>query len=60
LPFGADARSLSLTFDDGLDPTTNTEAHATNAQILAALKARRISAMVFPALSRIGASLGSR
>jgi peptidoglycan/xylan/chitin deacetylase (PgdA/CDA1 family) len=55
---GAVAQSLSLTFDDGVDPTTNREAKTINGRILEALKAQRVEAMVFPAVSRIGVEAG--
>ena len=48
------AQTISLTFDDGLNPDTQPQAPLWNQQILSSLKAANITAMVFPALVRIG------
>lgn len=54
----ASAQTLSLTFDDGLNPDTQADARLWNQQILDTLKGSDISAMVFPALVRVGGSDG--
>ena len=54
----ATAQTLSLTFDDGLNPDTQADARLWNQQILDTLKGSDISAMVFPALVRVGGSDG--
>lgn len=60
LVFGtvAGAQTLSLSFDDGLNPDTEPRAHAWNQQMIASLKEAGIPAMVFPALARLGAAPG--
>lgn len=52
------AQSLSLTFDDGLDPTKQQSARLWNDQIIAGLKDKTVTAMVFPSLSHIGGEAG--
>jgi peptidoglycan-N-acetylglucosamine deacetylase len=54
----AAAQTLSLTFDDGLNPTTQQRARLWNDQIIAGLKGEGVTAMVFPSLSRIGGEAG--
>jgi peptidoglycan-N-acetylglucosamine deacetylase len=56
-PF-ATARSLSLTFDDGLNPDLQPQAAQWNAGILAGLHAARVESMIFPTLARIGGKAG--
>lgn len=46
---GALAQRLSLTFDDGFDARQDPQAAALNAELLAALAAQRVPAMLFPA-----------
>lgn len=52
------AQTLSLTFDDGLNPDTQPKAQEWNQRILSHLKAADISAMVFPSLARTGTGAG--
>ncbi|MGB3067249.1 MAG: polysaccharide deacetylase family protein [Ottowia sp.] len=52
------AQTLSLTFDDGLNPDTQAQAEVWNQQIIASLKDAGITAMVFPSLARIGGDRG--
>lgn len=54
----AAGQSLSLTFDDGLDPARQPNARLWNDGIIAGLKDSGITAMVFPSLSRIGGEAG--
>lgn len=54
----ASAQSLSLTFDDGLDPGKQSNARLWNDQIIAGLKGSGVTAMMFPALSHIGGDAG--
>jgi len=49
LPALARAQSISFTFDDGLDPRTQSSAAAWNAGILDALQAAGVRSMIFPA-----------
>lgn len=49
LPLLSPAQTISFSFDDGLDPREQVQATAWNAQILAALKATKTTAMLFPA-----------
>lgn len=58
LCFQASAKTLALTFDDGLNPETQARAEAWNASILATLRAQDIKAMLFPALRFIGSGSG--
>ena len=58
VPSLACAQVLSLTFDDGLDPVAEPQATAWNERILAALRAKEVTAMVFPSLRRIGGKPG--
>ena len=53
------AQTLSLTFDDGLNPDTQPAAAQWNAQLLAQLEQAGIIAMVFPALVRTGPGGGT-
>ena len=48
------AQTLSLTFDDGLDPDKEARAREWNTRLLDHLRAADIKAMVFPALVRTG------
>jgi peptidoglycan/xylan/chitin deacetylase (PgdA/CDA1 family) len=52
------AQSLSLTFDDGLDPDREPRAALWNSQILAGLREAKVTAMIFPSLSLIGGQAG--
>lgn len=52
------SQTISLTFDDGLDPDRQRDAAAWNREILAGLKEADVKAMVFPALVRIGGEAG--
>jgi peptidoglycan-N-acetylglucosamine deacetylase len=52
------AQSLSLTFDDGLNPDREPNAALWNAQILTGLREANVTAMIFPSLSRIGGRAG--
>ncbi len=54
----AGAQSLSLTFDDGLNPDKEPQARAWNSQLLEHLRRADIKAMVFPALARTGDGAG--
>ena len=54
----AGAQVLALTFDDGLNPDTQPQARAWNAQLLANLRETRVVSMVFPALVRTGDGAG--
>ena len=57
-PLGAEARSLALTFDDGLDPLKTPQAAQWNTQLLAGLEADGITAMLFPSLVHAGSAEG--
>lgn len=48
------AKSLALSFDDGLDPVLNSEARYINNQILSTLKQHKIHAILYPSVSKIG------
>ncbi|WP_057092373.1 polysaccharide deacetylase family protein [Comamonas thiooxydans] len=52
------AQTLSLTFDDGLNPDRQAHAQVWNQQIITSLKDSGITAMVFPSLIRIGRDRG--
>ncbi|TGV10368.1 polysaccharide deacetylase [Alcaligenaceae bacterium 429] len=52
------AQTLSLTFDDGLNPDKQPLAASWNQAILDGLKNTNITAMVFPALDRLGGEAG--
>ncbi|HEX2586348.1 MAG TPA: polysaccharide deacetylase family protein [Steroidobacteraceae bacterium] len=52
------AKSLSFTFDDGLNPAVTLEATEWNGRILAQLKAANVQAMLFPTLRSTGLSEG--
>ncbi|MGG4606469.1 polysaccharide deacetylase family protein [Paenalcaligenes sp. Me131] len=52
------AQTLSLTFDDGLNPDKQPQASTWNQAILDALKSADVTAMVFPALDRLGGEAG--
>lgn len=52
------AQTISLTFDDGLNPEAQPHAKVWNQQILSSLKAADIAAMVFPSLIRTGSGQG--
>ncbi|MGG4775917.1 polysaccharide deacetylase family protein [Paenalcaligenes sp. Me52] len=54
----ATAQTLSLTFDDGLNPDKQPLAASWNQAILDGLKNTNITAMVFPALDRLGGEAG--
>ncbi|MGN0859973.1 MAG: polysaccharide deacetylase family protein, partial [Stenotrophomonas sp.] len=53
------AQTLSLTFDDGLNPDAQPAAAQWNAQLLAQLEQAGITAMVFPARVRTGPGSGT-
>lgn len=48
------AKSLALSFDDGLNPAFNAQASTINASILRQLKDKHIKSIVFPSLIKIG------
>ncbi|MCL6246638.1 polysaccharide deacetylase family protein [Acinetobacter sp. ANC 4945] len=48
------AKSLALSFDDGLNPAFNVQAEQINAQILKHLHDQQIKSIVFPSLIKIG------
>lgn len=48
------AKSLALSFDDGLDPNTHPQAQYINDAILNTLKRNKIRAIIYPSLSKIG------
>lgn len=52
------AQTLSLTFDDGLDPAKQRQAKQWNDQIISALKEKKITSMIFPSLSHVGGDAG--
>lgn len=52
------AKSLALSFDDGLNPLLNPDAQHINDDILATLKQHKISAILYPSLSKIGDQTG--
>ena len=52
------AQTVSLTFDDGLNPDKQAQAPVWNQQILSGLKSAGITAMVFPSLARMGGERG--
>ena len=52
------AKSLALSFDDGLDPKLNPDALNINNEILSTLKQNKIPAILYPSLSRVGAEDG--
>ena len=53
-----DARSLSLTFDDGIDPAQFPEAKVWNSQLIGTLQETGVRAMIFPTLRNVGSSAG--
>ena len=52
--FSASAKSLALSFDDGLNPQTNPNAPRINQEILTQLKYHKIHSIIFPSLIKIG------
>jgi peptidoglycan/xylan/chitin deacetylase (PgdA/CDA1 family) len=52
------AKNIALSFDDGLDPTTNPDAVLINNHILQTLKNENILAIVYPSISKIGGDDG--
>jgi len=52
------SKSLALSFDDGLDPSTNPQAQKINNDLLDTLKKNNIHAIVFPSISKIGGADG--
>ncbi|AMW77491.1 polysaccharide deacetylase [Acinetobacter sp. TGL-Y2] len=52
------AKSLALSFDDGLDPSLNPDAQQINHDILKALKQNQVQAILYPSLSKIGGNQG--
>jgi peptidoglycan/xylan/chitin deacetylase (PgdA/CDA1 family) len=60
LPGWLQAQTLSFTFDDGLDPRTQARASEWNGQLLAALAAENVKAMLFPAGKIVGSAEGMK
>lgn len=58
MPLPVFARSLALTFDDGLEPLKTPQAARWNTQLLAGLEADGITAMLFPSLVHAGSAEG--
>ena len=54
----ASAKTLALTFDDGLNPETQPNAETWNASVLAMLRTQNIKAMFFPSLRFVGSGSG--
>lgn len=52
------AKSIALSFDDGLDPSINADAQHINEDILSTLKQNKIQAIVYPSISKIGGTNG--
>lgn len=52
------AKSIALSFDDGLDPSSNSKAQQINDDILNTLKQNKIHAIVYPSMSKIGGTQG--
>jgi len=52
------AKSLALSFDDGLDPSVDMAATQINHDLLNTLKQNKIAAIVYPSLSKIGGPAG--
>jgi len=52
------AKSLTLSFDDGLDPDMNPDASQINDAILNTLKKNEISVILYPSLSKVGSQNG--
>ena len=52
------AKTLALSFDDGLDPATNPAAEQVNTDILNALKDHQVLAILYPSLSKVGEQQG--
>ena len=52
------AKSVALSFDDGLDPSINSEAQQINENILSTLKQNKIHAIFYPSISKIGGAEG--
>lgn len=52
------AKSLALSFDDGLDPDRNKNAYQINAAILKTLEQAHILAIIYPSISKIGGKNG--
>ncbi len=52
------AKSLALSFDDGLDPLIHSQAKQINNDILTTLNKYQIDAIVYPSLSKIGGKEG--
>lgn len=48
------AKSVAFSFDDGLDPSINSDAQQINEDILNTLKQNKIHAIVYPSISKIG------
>lgn len=58
LPLASAAQTVSLTFDDGLDPDKQPLAATWNRQILTRLEVAGVQAMLFPSLVRVGGERG--
>ncbi|MGL4575853.1 MAG: polysaccharide deacetylase family protein [Burkholderiaceae bacterium] len=54
----ANAQWIAFTFDDGLNPDITPQAAQWNAQILDALAAGKVTAMLFPSLRHVGGEAG--
>lgn len=58
LPLAAQAKSIALSFDDGLDPRNQPQALSWNASILDALSDAQIKSILFPAGKRVDSPKG--
>lgn len=54
----AQAQSIALSFDDGLDPRRHPQAAEWNARLLTSLREARVKAVLFPAAGRIDTAEG--
>ncbi len=52
------AKSIALSFDDGLDPSINSDSQKINEDILNTLKQNEVHAIIYPSISKIGGSEG--
>lgn len=52
------AKSVALSFDDGVDPSINLQAQQINDDILKTLQRHKIHAIVYPSISKIGGAEG--
>ncbi|RKG34670.1 polysaccharide deacetylase family protein [Acinetobacter tianfuensis] len=58
--FSINAKSIALSFDDGLNPALNAQAEHINSKILQQLKDQNIQTIVFPSLIKIGDAQGKQ